>query len=477
MAHSSEKSSLEFEKSLEVHTTEIPGLIWFDLPVHGDNRGWFKENWQREKMVAHGLPDFEPVQNNMSFNDKVGTTRGIHAEPWDKFVSVGTGRVFGAWVDLREGPTFGKTFTLELDPTKAIFVPKGVGNSFQVLEDKTLYSYLVNDHWTPDGDYAFLNLDDPTVAIDWPISLDDAELSEKDKNHPLLADVEPFKKKRTFVVGGNGQLGNALRSEFPNAEFVDRDTFDMTKPDAWASRNWQEYETIINAAAFTAVDAAETPEGTLAAFNVNALSLEHLAQVALKHRLRVVHVSSDYVFDGTKEVHTEDEAFNPLNIYGASKAAGDVIVSKVPQHYLLRTTWVVGDGNNFIKTMKSLAEKGVKPNVVNDQIGRLTFTEDLAKAIRHLIDTSAPYGTYNMTNEGESVSWVDIAKKTYELTGHNPDDVSGVSTEEYFAKQKADGKPVAERPLQSMMDLSKIEATGFTPRQWNDALEQYIENL
>ena len=74
-----------------------------DLTVHGDNRGWFKENWQREKMVALGLPDFQPVQNNISFNDEVGVTRGIHAEPWDKFVSVATGRVFGAWVDLREG--------------------------------------------------------------------------------------------------------------------------------------------------------------------------------------------------------------------------------------------------------------------------------------------------------------------------------------------------------------------------------------
>lgn len=476
MTHSPERS-LEFSKSLEVHPTEIPGLIWLDLPVHGDNRGWFKENWQREKMTALGLPDFGPIQNNMSFNDKVGTTRGIHAEPWDKFVSVGTGRVFGAWVDLREGDTFGKTFTLELDPTKAIFVPKGVGNSFQVLEEETLYSYLVNDHWSPGGDYAFLNLADPTVAIKWPISLENAELSEKDKNHPLFSDVKPFTKKRTFVVGGYGQLGNALRAEFPDAEFVDRDTFDMTSPEAWASRNWQDYDTIINAAAFTAVDAAETPEGALAAFNVNALALEHLAQVALKNHLTVVHVSSDYVFDGTKEVHAEDEAFNPLNIYGASKAAGDVIVGKVPQHYLLRTTWVVGDGNNFVKTMKNLAEKGIKPNVVNDQIGRLTFTEDLAKAIRHLIDTHAPYGTYNMTNEGKSISWVDIAKKTYELTGHNPDDVSGVSTEEYFAAQKEAGKAIAERPLQSTMDLSKIEQTGFKPREWNKALQQYIDNL
>ncbi|MDF2829667.1 MAG: dTDP-4-dehydrorhamnose reductase, partial [Mycobacterium sp.] len=152
-----------------------------DLPVHGDSRGWFKENWQREKMTASGidLPDFGPVQNNISFNDAVGTTRGIHAEPWDKYVSVATGRIFGAWVDLREGPTFGAAYTTELDPSRAIFVPRGVGNSYQTLEPDTAYTYLVNDHWSPDATYTFLNLADETAAIKWPIPLDQVEISAK----------------------------------------------------------------------------------------------------------------------------------------------------------------------------------------------------------------------------------------------------------------------------------------------------------
>jgi len=466
------EASLEFSKSLEKHTTDIPGLVWFDLPVHGDNRGWFKENWQREKMVAAGLPDFGPVQNNMSFNQKIGTTRGIHAEPWDKYVSVGTGRVFGAWVDLREGDSFGKTFTLEIDPTKSIFVPKGVGNAFQVLEEETLYSYLVNDHWSADGDYAFLNLADDTVSISWPIDLAAAELSDKDKNHPQLSDVEPFKKKRTLVTGSNGQLGTALKNVFPEADFVDRSTFDISSTEAWDSKNWQEYETIINAAAYTKVDQAETAEGSLEAFNANALALEHLAKIALKHKIKVVHISSDYVFDGTNEVHDEDEAFSPINIYGASKAAGDAIVAKIPEHYLLRTTWVVGEGKNFIEIMKGLAEKGVEPSVVNDQIGRLTFTEDLSKAIRHLLDVKAPYGTYNVTNEGKPTSWADIAKKTYELTGHQPDSVTGVSTEVYYAGK--DG--IAPRPLNSTLSLSKLKRTGFEVPTWEARLKEYLNN-
>lgn len=184
--------SIAFSKTLAVTETPIPGLVVLDLPVHGDSRGWFKENWQREKMTAAGLPDFGPVQNNISFNRNVGTTRGIHAEPWDKFISVATGRVFGAWVDLRAGDGFGRLFTAEIDPSTAIFVPSGVGNAFQTLDADTAYTYLVNDHWTPEADYSFLNLADETIAVPWPIDLDKADVSDKDRLHPRLADVTPI---------------------------------------------------------------------------------------------------------------------------------------------------------------------------------------------------------------------------------------------------------------------------------------------
>lgn len=471
MGHNEANSSLEFGKELELHTTSIPGLVWFDLPVHGDNRGWFKENWQREKMVAAGLPDFHPVQNNISFNDEVGTTRGIHAEPWDKYVSVAKGKVFGAWVDLREGETFGTTFTLEIDPTKSIFVPRGVANSFQVLEPDTAYTYLVNDHWSPNAEYAFLNLADEASAINWPIPLDQAILSEKDQNHPHISDVTPIQPKKTLVTGANGQLGKALRSEFPDAEFVGRDVFDISDPETLKSCDWRQYDTIINAAAYTNVDQAETQEGRIESWKANAHGVQALASLAIQNNLTFIHVSSDYVFDGTQQIHTEDEPFSPINVYGQSKAAGDIAVATVPKHYTLRTTWVVGEGKNFIEIMKGLAEKGVEPLVVNDQIGRLTFTKDLSRAIRHLIDVQAPYGTYNVTNEGASVSWADIAKSTYQLTGHNPDAVKGISTDEYYEGKQG----IAPRPLQSTLDLTKIEETGFMPRTMDEALQEYLD--
>ena len=401
-----ERQELEFSKELHFETTLIPGLLIADLPVHGDSRGWFKENWQNEKMSKLGLPDFGPVQNNISFNAEKGVTRGIHAEPWDKYISVGAGRIFGAWVDLREGDSFGQVFTTELDPTKAIYVPRGVGNSFQALEDNTVYTYLVNDHWSAEAQeqYTFLNLADTTVDIQWPIPLDQAELSDKDKAHPQLADVKPMKPKRILVTGANGQLGRAFRALYPNAEFTTRDELDITDENLDQARPWRQYEAIINTAAYTAVDNAETPEGREAAWESNAKAVANLARVATKYSVTLIHYSTDYVFNGQQPVHDENESFSPLSAYGQSKAAGDIAASVAPRHYVLRTGWVVGDGSNFVRTMQSLAERGLEPQVVNDQIGRLTFTEDLAKATKHLLDTKAEYGTYNVTNDGESAS-------------------------------------------------------------------------
>lgn len=462
----------EYGKVLTPIETPIPGLVVWELPVHGDNRGWFKENWQREKMIAAGLNDFGPVQNNISFNDAVGTTRGIHAEPWDKWVSVASGRIFGAWVDLRDGPTFGTVYTTEIDPSRAILVPRGVGNSYQTLERDTAYSYLVNDHWSHDAQYSFLNLADETAAIEWPIPLKEAELSAKDLAHPRLRDVIPVPPKKTLVLGASGQLGRALRKEFLNAEFVSRADLDITAPDLSTARRWRDYGTIINAAAYTKVDTAETSEGRKDAWAANVTAVGALARIATANGITFVHVSSDYVFDGTSSVaYSEVEPLSPLSVYGQSKAAGDAIATTVPRHYIIRTSWVIGEGNNFVRTMSSLAERGVNPAVVSDQVGRITFTSEIARGIRHLIESHATYGTYNLTSGGEPQSWAQIAARIFELTGHDPARVRPVTTDEYFGTSK---EAVAPRPLWSMLALDKLEATGFVPREADELLARYL---
>ena len=223
--------------------------------------------------------------------------------------------------------------------------------------------------------------------------------------------------KTYFIVGANGQLGSQLRLLYPEATLVDRNEFDMTDPAAYDAVTWSDYDTIINVAAMTNVDGAESNDGRKLAWAVNAYAVGLLAATAIKHDLALIHISSDYVFDGTINPHLEDEAFAPLSVYGQTKAAGDIVVAAVPKHYILRTSWVIGNGKNFVGIMKELAEKGVSPNVVNDQIGRLTFTQTLADAIAHLLQVSPAYGTYNVTNDGESVSWADIARLVFEQSG------------------------------------------------------------
>lgn len=176
---------------LAVRETTIPGLFEIDLVLQSDSRGWFKENYQKQKMEALGLPHFEVVQNNFSFNAQKGVTRGLHAEPWEKFISVAGGKIFGAWVDLRAGDNFGKLLTLEITSDKAFFVPRGVANAYQTLEPNVTYTYLVNEHWSPAAKYTFVNLFDPQLGINWPIPKEQAIVSDKDAAHPMLKDVQP----------------------------------------------------------------------------------------------------------------------------------------------------------------------------------------------------------------------------------------------------------------------------------------------
>ena len=323
---------------LSVHSTDIPGLLLVDLSVHGDARGWFKKNWQRERMVALGLPDFAPVQHNVSFNDERGVTRGIHAEPWDKYVSVITGRIFGAWADLREGPTRGRVVTAEIGPDRAVFVPRGVGNSYQTLEPATAYSYLVTEHWSPAARdrYTFVALHDESLGIDWPIPLAETIRSQADLTHPLLADSRPVGRPHTLVLGAGGQLGRALLTALPHAVGLTRAEWDLADPDSVDALDLADVDAIVNAAAY----AAETLQGRREAWATNVTGVGHLVRRVRERGIPLVHVSSDYVFDGTVTEHTEDEPFSPLGVYGQTKAAGDALVAGYDRHYIVRISWV-----------------------------------------------------------------------------------------------------------------------------------------
>ena len=355
-----------------------------------------------------------------------------------------------------------------------MYVPRGVGNAFQTLEDETAYSYLVNRHWSEAdrNSYTFVNVADETLAIDWPIPLAAAELSAADLAHPRLADVTPMPARPSLIIGDTGQLGRALAAAMPDAVAVGRDRLDLSRPDSVAAFDFAPYGLMINAAAYTKVDAAETVEGRREAWAVNVEGARALVEAAREYRSILVHVSSDYVFDGTATPHHEDEPVSPLGVYGQTKAAADALVQTLPWHYILRASWVIGDGHNFVRTMAGLADRGVRPEVVDDQYGRLSFTTDLARAIDHLLTAGVPYGTYNLSSDGPPMTWADIARVVYAARGADPGAVIGVPAAAY-----AKGKSLAPRPQHSVLALDKIIATGFAPSDGAERLRDYLASL
>lgn len=273
-----------------------------------------------------------------------------------------------------------------------------------------------------------------------------------------------------FIVGAKGQLGLALQAQYPKAQSADIGKLNISDQQNVQNYDWSSVKVILNAAAYTKVDDAESPEGRAAAWDVNAVAVSYLAEVARQHDITLVHISTDYVFDGTANPHLETEKFAPLSVYGASKAAGDIVLSTTPKHYILRTSWVIGEGKNFVRTMLGLGQKGISPTVVSDQIGRLTFTSELVRAIDHLLTSQADYGTYNVSNDGKSVSWAEITRTIFKLAGYDNLTVTDQTTADYF-KDKPGSAP---RPLQSTLALAKLQATGFTSNDWQSDLQSYI---
>ncbi len=279
-----------------------------------------------------------------------------------------------------------------------------------------------------------------------------------------------MKDSEILIVGANGQLGKALAARFPGARAVDREQLDITDEAAVAAYDWEGLRYLLNAAAYTNVDGAETAEGRKSAWLINAQASANLARVAAAQDLTLVHVSTSYIFDGSVSPHTEDEAVTPLGVYAQSKAAGDIAIGVTPRHYILRTSWLIGDGPNFVRTMMNLAAKNISPKVVDDQIGRLTFTHTLVDAIEALLKSKAGYGIYNLSNDGEPASWAEVTRTIFKQLGRDDLTVTPITTEEYFR----DKPTSAPRPLQDYYDLGKIKAAGVKLPDWRDELKSYV---
>ena len=276
---------------------------------------------------------------------------------------------------------------------------------------------------------------------------------------------------RILVTGVKGQLGydvvNELKKRGHTPIGVDVEEMDITDASAVEKEIKKEpLDAVIHCAAYTAVDAAE--DNRELCMRVNAEGTRNIARVCRELDLKMVYISTDYVFDGEGARPWEpDDPREPLNVYGESKYQGELAVEEyLEKYFTVRIAWVFGvNGKNFIKTMLRLAESQKEINVVNDQIGSPTYTYDLAVLLADMVETEK-YGRYHATNEG-LCTWYEFAKEIFRQAGADVK-VNPVSSDEFPAK--------AKRPHNSRMDKSKLVQNGFRPLPtWQDALKRYLE--
>ena len=275
-----------------------------------------------------------------------------------------------------------------------------------------------------------------------------------------------------LITGANGQLGTELRHLLDEKGITytatDAAEMDITNKEVVTTTFQKVKPTVVfHCAAYTAVDKAED-EGKELDERINVLGTRNIAEAAEAVGARLVHVSTDYVFDGTNEdEYAVDSETNPKNEYGRTKLEAEKLVQSImTNYYIIRTSWVFGEyGHNFVYTMRRLAESYPTLTVVNDQIGRPTWTRTLAEFMLHVIETKPETGMYHLSND-DSCSWYEFAT---EILKDFDVEVKPVTSEDYPQK--------AYRPKHSVMDLSKAKATGFIVPTWQEALRTFLKSI
>lgn len=275
---------------------------------------------------------------------------------------------------------------------------------------------------------------------------------------------------KILITGANGMLAKAVKEELKENELVctDVEELDITNLDAvrlYTKKVKPDY--IINCAAYTAVDKAEEQEKLV--YKINAIGPKNLAIAAQENDALLVHISTDYVFGGEKDVsedYSEDDEKNPQAVYGKTKLAGEKFIEEnCKKFYIFRTAWLYGEGQNFVRTMINLSKEHGEVKVVNDQHGSPTYAVDLASIIHQAMEKQIPFGIYNSTNIGYT-TWYDFTKMIYDLEGINCK-VTPVTSEEF--------KSAAKRPKNSQMSKSKLLKYGIKIPTYEDALKRYLK--
>lgn len=279
--------------------------------------------------------------------------------------------------------------------------------------------------------------------------------------------------KKIIVTGANGQLGRAINLQYADSTDYELINTDVGELDITRIDKVMEFVrdvrpcAIINCAAYTAVDACEQEEDL--AFRINAIGARNLSIAAEETGAKLMHISTDYVFDGNgHRPYIETDPTEPQGVYGRTKLAGENFVKEFSnRHYIIRTAWLYGDGKNFVKTMLRLSETNDTVRVVMDQVGSPTSADELAKAIAYLLPTEN-YGLFHGTCEGDC-SWAEFTEEIFRLAGKSTT-VEAITSEEYGA--------AAKRPAYSILENYMFKmTTDFMFADWHDAIAKYLSNM
>ena len=461
--------------------TGIEGLYILEPTVFGDERGFFLETYSKKEFEEIGIFD-EFVQDNHS-KSKKGVLRGLHFQTkhsQGKLVRVIKGSVYDVAVDIRkESSTYGKWYGIELsaENKKMFFIPKGFAHGFLTLEDETEFQYKCTDLYAPQYDSGIM-WNDKDIDINWNfqkygLKEEDIVLSEKDKKHQSFKEyTRKYIGENVLLIGAAGQLGQDFQKLFDKlgikytaTDHRELDVTDKEKVKKFVDNN--DFTMIINCAAYNNVDKAE--EELEKCYALNSHVPKYLVEICKEKNIAFVTYSTDFVFDGEKEIpYTEEDIPNPLSIYSKAKLEGEKYSLGYDKSFVIRTSWVFGMGNNnFCKQVINWSKGKDKLRIVDDQISSPTYSKDLAEYSWELIQTGK-YGLYHLSNEGEA-SKFEQAKYILKKIGWTS----------VLERAKTEEFPLpAKRAKYSKLDSSKIEK--IIDRKiphWKTGIDRFLEEM
>ncbi|MDU1910879.1 dTDP-4-dehydrorhamnose reductase [Fusobacterium sp.] len=461
--------------------TNLQGMYIIEPLVFEDNRGFFLESYNKDEFEKIGITT-NFIQDNHS-KSKKGVLRGLHFQvrySQGKLVRVVKGRILDIVVDIRkDSSTYGKWHGIELseENKKMLYISKGFAHGFLALEDDTEIEYKCDEFYISQYDSGII-WNDRDIAIDWNfeeygLKEEEIILSEKDTKHQSFKEyTEKYAGENVLLTGADGQLGqdfqklfDKLETKYTATDYKELDVTDREKVKEFIDNN--NFTMIINCAAYNNVDKAE--EESEKCFVLNSYVPKYLAEICKEKNIIFVTYSTDFVFDGEREIpYTEEDIPNPLSIYSKTKLEGEKYSLEYEKSFVIRTSWVFGMGNNnFCKQVINWSKGKDKLRIVDDQISSPTYSKDLAEYSWKLIQTDK-YGLYHLSNDGEA-SKFEQAQYILKKIGWN-----GILER---AKTKDFPLP-ARRAEYSKLDSSKLEGViNKKIPHWKSGIDRFLEEM